>query len=276
MINAPVVIAVAPNGARRTKADHPALPVTPAELAQCAKDCLSAGASMIHLHVRDAEQRHVLDAGLYREALAAVKEVVEDRMVVQITTEAGGIYEPQGQMEVVRQLRPDAVSLAVRELMAEADLDVVADFLDWMADEGIATQYILHTPDDAMKFRDLRRRKFIPGTRPAVLYVLGRYTDSAPGDPAAIFPFLEMAGGDEGSWMVCAFGRSEVACAATAAALGGHVRIGFENNTTTPYGKPLADNAEQVVRVRETLERMGRPAASGEDARRILGLREGS
>ncbi len=50
----PVVIAVAPNGARKSKADHPRLPLTPSELAECAQDCLDAGASMLHLHVRDA------------------------------------------------------------------------------------------------------------------------------------------------------------------------------------------------------------------------------
>ena len=61
-----IAIAVAPNGGRKTKADHPALPLTPAELAATAAECLEAGAAMIHVHVRDANGRHLLDADAYR------------------------------------------------------------------------------------------------------------------------------------------------------------------------------------------------------------------
>ena len=57
---------VAPNGARRTKADHQAIPVMIPETVETAKSCAAAGAGAMHLHVRDTEQRHVLDAGMYR------------------------------------------------------------------------------------------------------------------------------------------------------------------------------------------------------------------
>ena len=57
----PCLIMVAPNGARKTKADHPALPITPAELAATASACLEAGAAAIHLHVRDRDGGHTLE-----------------------------------------------------------------------------------------------------------------------------------------------------------------------------------------------------------------------
>lgn len=63
---APLVIAVAPNGARKTKKDHPALPIEPRELAIEAASCIEKGAAMIHLHVRDASGGHSLDAGGYQ------------------------------------------------------------------------------------------------------------------------------------------------------------------------------------------------------------------
>ena len=66
-----VVVTVAPNGGRKTKADHPALPLTADELARTAAECLERGASMIHLHVRDAEGRHSLDPEAYRATIAA-------------------------------------------------------------------------------------------------------------------------------------------------------------------------------------------------------------
>jgi len=59
----PMILAVAPNGARKTQADHPAVPISPAELAATAAAAQAAGASMIHLHVRDGAQKHILDVG---------------------------------------------------------------------------------------------------------------------------------------------------------------------------------------------------------------------
>src|SRR5690554_6718411 len=101
MSDFPFAIAVAPNGARRTKADHPRLPMLPDELARDAAEARAAGAAMIHLHVRDAEGKHSLDLGLYREAIAAVRDAVGDRLVVQATTEAVGRYTPREQMALV-------------------------------------------------------------------------------------------------------------------------------------------------------------------------------
>ena len=67
-------IMVAPNGARRTRADHPALPITPEEIAATARACQAAGAGAIHAHVRDDAGRHVLDAPLYRRLIGLVGE----------------------------------------------------------------------------------------------------------------------------------------------------------------------------------------------------------
>ncbi|HEY1886848.1 MAG TPA: 3-keto-5-aminohexanoate cleavage protein, partial [Roseiarcus sp.] len=96
-----VVLAVAPNGGRKTKADHPALPLTPSELARTANECLERGASMIHLHVRDAEGQHCLDPEVYRATMAEVCQEVGDRLVVQITSESLGRYSPAEQRAAV-------------------------------------------------------------------------------------------------------------------------------------------------------------------------------
>lgn len=90
-----VAIAVAPNGGRRTKADHPNIPLTPAELARTAAECLEVGASMIHIHVRRPDGRHLLDVDAYRQAIDTIRAEVGDKLVIQITTEALGIYTPR-------------------------------------------------------------------------------------------------------------------------------------------------------------------------------------
>ena len=110
---------MAPNGGRRTKADHPRLPLEPAELAWTAAACRDAGAAMIHLHVRDSTGRHLLDAAAYREAIRTVRAEVREELVIQITSESLGLYTPAEQRAVVEAVRPEAVSLALRELLPE-------------------------------------------------------------------------------------------------------------------------------------------------------------
>ena len=73
-----------------------ALPITPDEIAREAARCAEAGASLLHLHVRDDEGRHSLDAGRYRETIAAVRQSVGDALVIQITTEAVGPLRARG------------------------------------------------------------------------------------------------------------------------------------------------------------------------------------
>jgi len=267
----PVILAVAPNGARKTKADHPALPITADEIAATAAACREAGAAMIHLHVRDPDGRHSLDVETYRAATAAVRAAVGRDLVVQITSEAVGIYRPEEQMQMVRELKPEAVSLAVREIVPdEAAEPAAADFLAWVRAEGILPQYILYSDDDLRRFDDLIARGVVPGERQVVLFVLGRYTKGQISEPRELMPFLAANSRDH-LWSVCAFGPRETACAVAAAALGGHARVGFENNFHLPDGSLAADNAALVAAVAEGLGAIGGRPASADEARDLMG-----
>ena len=126
----PLMIAVAPNGARKTKQDHPALPTSAQELAATARECREAGACMIHLHVRDKKNGHTLDPILYEEAIRAIRKEVKDGLILQITTEAVGIYNAGEQIEVVKAVRPEAASIALREFCPDASYEKrLANFL---------------------------------------------------------------------------------------------------------------------------------------------------
>jgi uncharacterized protein (DUF849 family) len=242
-----VAIAVAPNGARRTKADHPALPLTAAELARTAAECLEAGAAMIHLHVRDAAGRHLLDAAAYRDALAAITSLVEDRLVLQITSESVGRYAAPEQMAVVREVRPEAVSLALRELAPDvASEPAFAGFLNWLKREHVAPQIIVYSPEEAVRLSNLVQRGVVPWDEVPVLFVLGRYGDPSAAAPADLDPFLAPHVPAFGDWMMCAFGPDEAACALAAARAGGSVRVGFENNLWRAPSQLAIDNAAQV------------------------------
>lgn len=267
----PLILAVAPNGARKTKADHPRLPMTPSEIAETAAACAESGAAMIHLHVRDAVGRHSLDCGLYREAMAAVRAAVGDRLVIQVTSEAVGLYSPAQQMAMVRELRPEAVSLAVRELIPTAgEEEEAAGFLAWLRAEGVLPQFILYSPEDLARFDDLIDRGVVSGERQSVLFVLGRYSAGQTSRPAELLPFLAARRRDH-LWSLCAFGPQETACVVTAAGLEGHARIGFENNLYLPDGTLAADNADLVAAAAKGIAAIGRPLASAAQAREILG-----
>jgi len=266
----PFIVAVAPNGARKTKADHPALPMTMEELAREAAACRDAGAALMHLHIRDKAGKHLLDAEAYRATTAAIRREAGDGIVVQITTESVGIYLPGYQMAMVRDAKPEACSVAIRELIPNAAAErEAAAFFAWMAGEMVTPQYILYTVDEVRRLADLRARGVIPATAPFVLYVLGRYSANQTSDPLDLAPFLAAAARDW-HWAVCAFGAKEGTVALTAAVLGGHSRVGFENNLLLGDGRVAPGNAALVEQARRNAAAIGRTAADGATARALL------
>lgn len=270
MTASPLILTVAPNGAYKTHAQHPAVPMTPAELATAARACLDAGAAMLHMHVRRPDGSHSLDADDYRAAIAAVQRTVGREMVIQITTEAAKVYAPPAQMAVVREVQPEAVSVGLRELhvpqVAEAEL---AAFFQWLSDRRIMTQVILYDDADVRDWNDLRARGVIPDAPWFLLFVLGRYSPGQTSAPADLLPFLAAHDG-ACPWAMCAFGAQEHACAIAAAALGGHARVGFENNLLLKDGSVAPDNAALVKQVAEGAAALGRPLATAGDVRALF------
>lgn len=267
----PLILTVAPNGAYKTHEQHPAVPLTPETLAETAKSCLDAGAAMIHMHVRRPDGRHLLDAQAYQDASIAIRRAVGQSLVIQITTEAAKVYEPHAQMAVVRDTRPEAVSVGLRELLkpevSEAELHA---FFSWLVQEAIMTQVILYDEQDIAHWQRLRADGIVPEGPWFLLFVLGRYTAGQVSSPTDLLPFLQKHDGRY-PWAMCAFGPQENACAITAAGLGGHVRVGFENNLFLKDGSTAPDNAALVAQVAEGACALGLPLATADDIRKRFG-----
>jgi uncharacterized protein (DUF849 family) len=232
---------------------------------------------MLHLHVRRPDGTHSLEPDDYRPAIAAVQQAVGDALVIQITTEAVGIYTPEQQMASVRALQPEAISAALRELAPDAAHEAqAARFFGELAAGRTAIQYILYSADDVVRYRDLRARGVLPDTPHWVLFVLGRYSAGQRSDPSDLLPFLQ-AWSDGGEltanvpWAMCAFGPREAECALSAALLGGHARLGFENNMALPDGSTAPDNAALVTSLRRHLDALHRPLASAAELRTWFG-----
>lgn len=271
LADSPLIITVAPNGAYKTAREHPAVPMTPATLAAEARACLEAGAAMMHMHVRTPEGRHTLDVEAYRAALKAVHAEVGEALLVQVTSEAAGVYRAPEQIAMVRELRPQAVSIGLREIaVPEVPEDELARFLGWLAGERIMTQIILYDAADVARWQDLRARGLAPAGAWSVLFVLGRYSAGQTSSPRDLLPFLQ-AYDHSLPWAVCAFGREENACVTTAAAFGGHMRVGFENNVLLRDGTQASGNAALVAQAAEGGRVLGRPIADADQARAIYG-----
>ena len=246
-------IMVAPNGARLTQVDHPALPVTNAEVVACAVECFAAGADGLHAHIRDDAGRHLLGVDVYRSLLADLRRAVPD-MAIQITTEAVGVYEPDLQMKVALEAGADLVSVAVREI-SRAGLEETRAFYATCADRGIEIQHILYDEADCRLLEqylppDLFRRSSLQ-----LLFVLGRYSEGGASSADELQPFLDwmQAAGIDPDWAVCAFGEKETECLVAAAAAGGKCRVGFENSRILSTGAVAESNAQKVADLRAAL-----------------------
>lgn len=264
----PAAIAVAPNGGRKTKSDHAKLPLTADELARDAAECLAAGAAMIHVHVRDRSGRHLLDAQAYDDATRAIRAEVGAALVVQITTEAVGLYAPEDQIALIKQVRPEAASLALRELVPDRQHeDAFAEVIEWMDVHEVRPQIILYTPADAIRLGQMLVRGLLPWSSVPVLFVLGSYGPSANSRPGDLLAFLGPDVPRFAHWSVCAFGRQEIACVTAGTLLGGHARVGFENNLYLPDGSLAGSNADLVTAAVEIVGKLGQRCASADELR---------
>ncbi len=258
MTGSPILIAVAPNGARKTRKDHRQLPISPAELAYTAVACAEEGAGMIHLHVRDSKGRHTLEPEYYLPAIREVEAAVGDKMLIQVTSEAAGIYKTSRQIDLVEQLAPHCLSCGLHEFVKNGEGFAKAEkFFSQLYRAGTLIQYILYSPEEVRGYEQLCEQGVIPGQSHFLLFVLGRYggKDEVSHD---LYDYVEPLR-RESRWMASAFGQNEHIVMKQAAEIGGHARVGFENNLLLPDGCLAQDNAELVKITMKTCCSAGRP-----------------
>ncbi len=257
----PVAIIVAPNGAIKTKQDHASLPMTTEELVLEALVCQSAGAAMIHLHARDGHGKHSLAVEDNLPIYHAVKDAVGDKMIVQLTTEAVGQYSPKQQIALIKAVKPEAASFALRELIPNDESEKQGhDFFHWVAEQNILSQMILYDEADIERYFHLRKSGVLPNHNQHALVVLGRYHEEQQSSPWDLRGLnLERFKQENIRCAVCAFGAKELDCLTSAMLLGLDVRVGFENNHLDVSGRLAESNAAQVQALSELSRRLNIP-----------------
>lgn len=246
-------IMVAPNGARRNKSHHEAIPISHVELVETAIACQNAGADGVHLHIRDKNAEHLLDAEAYSELLELVSAAVPE-MYLQVTSEAAGKYGPAEQIEMMQALQPANVSVALREMVSdEYSWAAAREFYHWANRSSVSVQHILYTSEELVRFIAAIKEDKIPGQNHLIQFVLGDYQGRKLSRPKDIQPLLELlstvGNGHQFDWMLCAFGKEETECLVEAIKLGGKARVGFENSLWNSDGSLARNNAERVAEV---------------------------
>lgn len=261
----PFVIAVAPNGARKTKEDHPALPLSIEELVDTAVQCYEAGAVMMHFHVRDTAGRHTLEPAVYRPAIQRLEAELGDRMIFQVSSEAAGRYGASEQIELIKQLAPHCLSCGLREILPDRQsYDAGNRFLTELYRSGVLIQYIVYSPREVNWYEQLCDSGVIPGNKHFLLFVLGSY-DTPDCISHSLDQYLSVLKRPS-DWMACGFGKIEAELAQQAALLGGHIRVGFENNLFLADGILAPENSTLVKAAAKTGQLAGRQKATSKDA----------
>lgn len=273
-------IMVAANGARLGKDEHEAFPISTQEISKTALFCEEAGANAIHLHIRDDKAKHLLDVKKYQETINAIKKECSKDFIIQATTEAVGIYKPNEMISLIKELKPQATSVAIKELLPSLDskdeLKKAKDFYKFAREENIGVQHILYSQDELIRFHKLLEQEIICGDKHSVLFVLGRYVKDQNCDSLELIPFLQTLKDlnleNKLTWMLCAFGEKEIPSLVSASVLGGHNRIGFENSRVLPNGDKALNNESQIEYLKQIHQSLNIQNVSSSEMRNILGI----
>ncbi len=271
------LITVAPTGAETAKADVPALPVSVEEIAATARDCQAVGASVIHLHIRDAETRPTLDLGYVREVVAAVRESTD--LVVQLSS-GGAVTDPFDARLAVLDAEPDAASLTLGTVNFGRDVfsnpwDLIVELHTQMQQRGIVPEYEVFDLGQLATLARLLDRHGLPhGGHVHADLVMG-VPGGMPGTAQALtacLPFLPPGA----TFAATGIGRTSLPVMLAALSAGGHLRVGMEDTLSFARGQRVTDNAQLVSRAAELATIAQRPPLPPGEVRPLLGVSDRS
>ncbi len=270
----PVIITVAITGALPRKKDNPAVPVTVPEQVESTHEAFEAGASLVHIHVRNPDESPGSDPELYGQVQEGVRKHCPG-MIVQFST--GGRGREQNKRGAMLYLKPDMASLATGSVNFPAGIyenppDFVEGLAKTMLDHGIKPE--VEVFDLAMLYNAASLvKKGLLKAPPHVQFVLG--VPNAMPARRSIFDFLrseieEVLPG--ATWVAAGIGKHQWDVNRWCLETGGHCRTGLEDNLRIAPDRLAASNAELVTRIVEACADFGRRPATVSEARRILGL----
>ena len=272
----PAVITVAITGSVPRKKDNPALPVTVSEQIESTHEAFEAGASLVHIHVRNPDESSSSDPALFAQVQEGIRKHCPG-MIVQLSTGGrSGAGQARGGM---LPLAPDMASLSVGSNNFPTRVyENPPDLVDWLASEmvkyGVKPEIEAFDLSHILKAHQMWAAGQI-ADRPYVQFVMG-VKNAMPAD-REVFDYyiytVKRLFGEDAPWCAAGIGPNQIVLNDWAISSGGHARTGLEDNVRLDRDRLAPSNAALVRRAAEIAEKHGRPLATWQQARQILGLR---
>ena len=266
-----LIITVAVCGAEVTKQDNPNLPTTPEEIAQDVYNCFLKGASIVHLHVRDKDGKPTQDIEVFKKTMELIRSQCD--IIIQIST-GGALSATPEERAAPLALIPEMASLTCGTVNFGSGVfwnppDLIESFARRMKELKIKPEIEVFEAGMINNAIQLVKKGLLQ---------LPLHFDFVMGVPGGItgnirdLVYLVESIPSGSTWSVAGIGRFELPLAVAAIIMGGHVRVGFEDNIYYSKGVLAQSNAQLVERVVRIARELGREIASPEEARRILNL----
>jgi 3-keto-5-aminohexanoate cleavage enzyme len=266
-----LIITVALTGNVPTKEMNSELPVTAEEVATDVRRCSDAGAVLFHVHARDADGKPTLERDAFRERVRRIKEVAPE-VIIQLSTGGRAGKDWDARANPVRLLPEMASFTTGSNNLPGMIYENSPQFIEFLAkvfkETGVKPEIEVFETGMINNALFLRSKGYLqaplhfqfvlgaPGSMPASVRNLSFLADSIPADS---------------TWTAAGIARAEIPLAAAAIVMGGHVRVGLEDNLYLPDGSP-ASNPKLVETIVRIAEEVGREIADPEEAREILSL----
>lgn len=285
------ILTCAVTGNLTTREQHPDLPVTPAEIAAAAIEACKAGAAVVHLHARDpATAKGSMDLGLFGEIVDRIRQSGSD-VILNLSTGEGGRYipsldnpavaapgttltTPERRVAHVEALKPEICTLDLNTMFSGSAVVIntprnVTEMAKRIYAAGVLPELEIFDGGDLQLAKALQE----DGTlrNPLLIQIVLGVRYGAIPNPETLFYFASQLPPDC-IWAAFGIGRHEFPLLAQAFLLGGHVRVGLEDNVYIRKGVLARDNAELVEKAGTIVENLGGSLATPAEARKILAL----
>lgn len=267
-----LIITAAMVGAEVSRKTQPNLPITPDEIAQAANECVQAGASIIHLHVREDDGTPTQRRDRYQETISAIRAGAPD-VIIQVSTGGSVGMTATERLDPIF-LRPEMATLTCGTVNFGLDVFMngpmqLVEFAEQFQRYGVRPEFEIFDVGMITNAIQLAKQNLVeppfhfdfvlgvPGALPATAEHLLHLIRHLPA---------------QSTWSVAGVGRHQLPMAALAIPLGGHVRVGFEDNVYYRKGELAVSNAQLVERVARLAEILDRPLATVAEARELLGI----
>ncbi len=268
-----LIITAAITGAEVTRDIQPNLALTPDEIAEDAYQCYLAGASIIHVHARDEEGNPTQSYDVYKE----IKDKIEAKCNVIVQPSTGGAtwHSAEERLQPV-ELKPEMATLSTGTVNFGPDVfmnteEYMEKFAARMKELGVKPEIEVFERGMIVNALKLVKKGLVD--KPVHFdFVLG-VPGACPGEIEDLVYFKQSIPADA-TWTVAGIGRYELPLATAAIVMGGHVRVGFEDNVYYSKGVLADSNAQLVERIVRISKELGRVVATPDETREILSLKK--